>query len=93
MNEFSRIDDVADAQAARPEKADQFEARLLWTSEHPMSPGRQYLMKHDCREVMATITDMKYRQDTSAGPHLAAKTLMRSGACQATCRLIHAANR
>jgi bifunctional enzyme CysN/CysC len=67
--------DVLVAADAPPEVADQFEARLLWMSEHALAPGRQYLMKHACKEVTATITDLKYRQDVNTGEHLAAKKL------------------
>jgi bifunctional enzyme CysN/CysC len=67
--------DVLVAAVAPPEVADQFEARLLWMSEHALAPGRQYLMKHACKEVTATITDIKYRQDVDTGAHLAAKVL------------------
>jgi len=63
------------ADDAPAEVADQFEARLLWMGEHAMSPGRQYLMKQACREVTATITGIKYREDVNTGGHLAAKTL------------------
>ena len=58
-----------------PEVADQFEAKLLWMSETAMSPGRQYLLKLACREVTATITDIKYRVDVNTGAHLAATSL------------------
>jgi bifunctional enzyme CysN/CysC len=57
------------------ETADQFEARLLWMTEHTMSPGRQYLLKIHCKEVTATITAIKYRVDINSGAHLAAKSL------------------
>ena len=67
--------DVLVAVAAPPEVADQFEARLLWMSEHALAPGRQYLMKLAAREVTATVTDIKYREDVNTGAHLAAKTL------------------
>jgi bifunctional enzyme CysN/CysC len=67
--------DVLVAAAAPPEVADQFEAKLLWMSEHALLPGRQYLMKHACKEVTATITDIKYRVDVNSGAHLAAKSL------------------
>ena len=60
---------------APPEVADQFEARLLWMSAHTMSPGRQYLMKAGCREVSATVTAIRYREDVNSGAHLAAKAL------------------
>jgi bifunctional enzyme CysN/CysC len=67
--------DVLVAADAPPEVADQFEAKLLWMSEHALAPGRQYLMKHACKEVNATITDIKYRVDVNSGAHLAAKSL------------------
>jgi len=61
------------------EVADQFEAKLLWMSEHAMAPGRQYLMKLATKEVTATITEIKYREDVNTGAHLAAKTLDLNG--------------
>jgi bifunctional enzyme CysN/CysC len=67
--------DVLVAAAAPPEVADQFEAKLLWMVEHAMTPGRQYLMKIACKEVTATITAIKYREDVNTGAHLAAKSL------------------
>jgi bifunctional enzyme CysN/CysC len=67
--------DVLAAAADAPEVADQFEARLLWMSEHTLTPGRQYLMKLACKEVTATVTDIKYRMDVNSGAHLAARTL------------------
>lgn len=67
--------DVLVAADAPPEVADQFEAKLLWMSEHALAPGRQYLMKHACKEVSATITAIKHREDVNTGAHLAAKTL------------------
>lgn len=63
------------AAEAPPQVADQFEAKLLWMSEHALAPGRQYLMKQACKEVTATITDIKYRVDVNSGAQLAAKSL------------------
>jgi bifunctional enzyme CysN/CysC len=67
--------DVLVAADNPPEVADQFEAKLLWMSEHAMAPGRQYLLKLACKEVTATITAIKHREDVNTGAHLAAKTL------------------
>jgi bifunctional enzyme CysN/CysC len=67
--------DVLVAADTLPEMADQFEVKLLWLSEQPMVPGRQYLMKLACKEVVATITEIKYREDVNTGAHLAAKML------------------
>ena len=58
-----------------PEVADQFEARLLWMSEHDMVPGRQYYLKLASKETSATITEIKYKEDVNSGSHLAAKAL------------------
>ena len=55
--------DVLAAADAPPEVADQFEAKLLWMSERVMTPGRQYLMKVSCKEVPATITEIKFREE------------------------------
>jgi bifunctional enzyme CysN/CysC len=69
--------DVVVAADDPPEVADQFEVHLLWMSEHPLSPGRQYLLRLATSEVTATVTDIKYREDVDTGAHLAAKTLGR----------------
>lgn len=58
-----------------PEVADQFEARLLWMSDQPLLPGRPYLLRLHTQEVVATITDIKYREDVDTGNHLAANIL------------------
>jgi bifunctional enzyme CysN/CysC len=67
--------DVLVAADQPAEVADQFEAQLLWMHEHAMTPGRQYLLKLATKEVMATVTEIKYREDVNTGTHLAAKTL------------------
>jgi bifunctional enzyme CysN/CysC len=67
--------DVLVAADAPAEVADQFEAMLLWMVVQAMLPGRQYLLKLACKEVTATITEIKYRVDVNTGVQLAAKTL------------------
>ena len=67
--------DILAAADDPPESADQFEVRLLWMSEHALMPGRQYLMKHACKEVTVTVTGIKYREDVNTGEHIAARTL------------------
>jgi len=68
--------DVLAAAEAPPEVADQFEVRLLWLGEQPMTPGRQYLLKLAGQEATTTVTHIKYREDSS-GARLAARTLER----------------
>jgi bifunctional enzyme CysN/CysC len=67
--------DVLAAADDAPQFADQFEARLLWMGEHALMPGRPYLMKLHGKEVTATVTQVKYREDINTGAHLAAKSL------------------
>jgi bifunctional enzyme CysN/CysC len=67
--------DVLVAAEMPAEVADQFEARLLWMADQPLMPGRSFLLKLHTREVAATITDIKYREDIDSGAHLASKAL------------------
>jgi len=67
--------DVLVAAEQPAEVADQFEAKLLWMSEKAMTPGRQYVLKLAAKEVSATMTAIKYREDVNTGAHLAAKSL------------------
>ncbi|MGH7875850.1 MAG: sulfate adenylyltransferase subunit CysN [Candidatus Binatia bacterium] len=64
------------ATAAHPiECADQFEAELLWMSEHVLLPGRPYAALIHTKAASVTITHIKHRLDINTGAHLAAKTL------------------
>lgn len=67
--------DVLVAAHVPTEAADQFEVKLLWLSEQHLVPGRRYLMKLACKEVEATVTEIKYCEDVNTGAHLAAKML------------------
>jgi bifunctional enzyme CysN/CysC len=67
--------DVLVAADQPAEVADQFEARILWMHENAMTPGRQYLLKIATKEVTATVTSIKYREDVNTGAQLAANTL------------------
>ncbi len=67
--------DVIAAAADPPQAAGQFEARIVWMGEHPLAPGRPYLLKLHAKEVSATVTAIKYREEVDSGAHLAAKTL------------------
>ncbi len=64
------------AAASDPEElSDQFEARVLGLSEHPLLAGRSYLLNiHTCQAV-ATITAIKHQVDVKLGTHLAARSL------------------
>ncbi|HKY09824.1 MAG TPA: adenylyl-sulfate kinase, partial [Candidatus Binatia bacterium] len=64
------------AVASHPvESADQFEAEVLWMSEHPMLPGRPYAALIHSKSASVSITHIKHHLDINTGAHLAAKTL------------------
>ncbi|MGP9813746.1 adenylyl-sulfate kinase [Rhodopseudomonas sp. NSM] len=63
---------------------DQFEARMLWMHEHPMVPGRQYLLKLACSETTAIVTEIKFRVDINTGHRIAAKTIAMNEIAQVT---------
>jgi bifunctional enzyme CysN/CysC len=64
------------AAAAHPiEAADQFEAELIWLSEHALLPGRSYEGLIHSKSANVSITHIKHRLDINTGAHLAAKTL------------------
>ena len=51
-------------------------------SGQPLMGGRQYLMKLGYKEVTATITDIKHREDVNTGAHLAASALAMERNCR-----------
>ena len=67
--------DVLASEADPPEVADQFEAHIVWMSEHPMLPGRPYLLKIGTRTVSATLAHPKYKVNVNTMEHTAAATL------------------
>jgi bifunctional enzyme CysN/CysC len=67
--------DILAADADPPEVADQFEAHIIWMNEHPMLPGRPYLLKIGTRTVGATLAHPKYKVNVNTMEHAAAATL------------------
>lgn len=57
------------------EIADQFEARLLWMSEIPLVPGRQYLIKQGTSTALCALSKPKYRIDINDLKHIAVNDL------------------
>jgi bifunctional enzyme CysN/CysC len=60
---------------APQQHADAFAAHLVWLSESPLLPGRNYLLKAAAQTVSAMVTELKYRVDVQGPQHLAAKEL------------------
>lgn len=59
----------------RPHVADQFMANIVWFDDHAALPGRSYILRTECDQVNATITELKYRIDVNSFAHEAAKSL------------------
>lgn len=57
------------------EVADQFQARIVWMGDEPLTVGRPYRMKLHTREVGASVTRIRHRVDVSDGGELAAAHL------------------
>ncbi len=68
--------DVIAAANHPAEAADQFEADLLWMSEHPLLPGRPYAALIHTKSANVSVTHIKHRLDVNTGARLAAKTLI-----------------
>ena len=68
---------------ARPEVADQFEAKLNWQGRDELLPGRSYQLVTVNGNTIASISKLKYRLDQASGQHIAANTLQtgESGIC------------
>jgi len=72
--DVSRGDVLADAADPAP-VADQFEADVVWMSEHEMLPGRSYLIKIGTQLVPGSFSKPKYRINVDNLDRLAATTL------------------
>jgi bifunctional enzyme CysN/CysC len=63
------------APEARPHVADQFTANIIWFDEHPLLPGRSYILRTETDQANATVTELKHRVDVNSFAHQAAKSL------------------
>ena len=55
--------------------ANQFESTIVWMSEDPMLPGRQYILKCATSTSTATITDIKHKININTLEQIATKNL------------------
>jgi len=54
------------------QNVDQYQAKIFWQSARPLVAGRTYILTQGEREVEATITALKYRENQETGEHLSA---------------------
>jgi len=55
--------------------ADQFEARIVWSSAEPLYSGRRYPARIGLQRADLTVTDIKYRVHPGTEEHIAASQL------------------
>ena len=72
--DVSRGDVIATTQDPCGE-ADQFQSRILWMSNDPMIPGRQYILKSNTQSATVTLGKLKYRIDVNTMNPIPAKKL------------------
>jgi bifunctional enzyme CysN/CysC len=72
--DISRGDLLADP-SEPPEFVDQFAAHVIWMSDHPLVPGRSYLLKIGTRTVPGAVTALRHRIDVDTLARLADRTL------------------
>jgi bifunctional enzyme CysN/CysC len=46
-----------------PHVADAFLGHIVWMTEQPLKPGKQYYIKQACRTVIGSVSNFKYRID------------------------------
>ena len=72
--DVSRGDVIAAAEDPL-EVADQFQARIVWMGDEPLTVGRPFVLKLHTREVGCTVTRIRHRVDVADGRELAAAQL------------------
>jgi bifunctional enzyme CysN/CysC len=67
--------DVITAAQAPPQTSDQLAVHLLWMSDAPMYPGRQYYLKSGTRTVSCVVTELKHSVNVNTLETQPAKSL------------------
>jgi len=53
----------------QPEVADRFIAHVVWMTEQPLTPGKQYYIKQACRTVTGSVSSFKHQIDINTLEH------------------------
>lgn len=48
-----------------PRTSDVFDATIVWMSEEPLAPGKQYLIKHTTRTAPGSVSKLRYKIDVN----------------------------
>ncbi len=73
--DISRGDIIVGQHQAVPSVADKFKASIVWMTEQPMTPGRQYMIKLATRSVSGSISLIHHRIDVNTLEHQDANEL------------------
>ncbi len=67
--DISRGDLIIGQTESTPMIADKFTASVVWMSEKPLVPGRQYIIKQATRSVTGSVSAINYRIDVNTLEH------------------------
>ena len=67
--------DVLASPANQPRVSDAIDATLVWMSEEPMRPGKQYIVKHGTKQVFGRVETLRDRIDVNTLELAPASTL------------------
>ena len=67
--------DIICAAESPAEVSDQFETTIIWMHDHPMLPGRSYLLKIGTKTVSASITTLKHKVNVNTLEEVPAREL------------------
>lgn len=74
----AKTGDILSAAVARPEIADQVAAHIVWFDDHPLLPGRPYVLRLGSQSVTAQIGALKHKVNPADLDPMAARTLERA---------------
>ena len=58
-----------------PAVGQKFDADLVWMVDEPLVPGQQYIVKHCSKEVVGSISTIRYRFDVNTAKRMASPTI------------------
>lgn len=60
----------------RPPVADQFQAHVIWFDQHPLLPGRSYILRTETQSINCTVSALKHEINVNTFVKEAAKSLL-----------------
>jgi bifunctional enzyme CysN/CysC len=78
--------DMLVTDGALPNVEDRFDAELVWMTDEPMVPGKQYVIKHGTKQLFGRVSAIRHRTDINTLAHVPATSLALNeiGRCEFT---------